>query len=91
MTRYAGRTVRVMHDGPHFKLDLKYDPSTRETSRTWVYVKEKVVEVDCHLTVPKAKSSGEKVSLPDLRNTCHAPSTSSAPTPVPDRPFCTQA
>ena len=63
-TRYANQRMRIMHDGPHFKLDLKYDPVTRETTRTWVYKKEKVVEMDCHLHIPKAKSSGEKVSLP---------------------------
>ena len=60
-TRYAARTVRVMHDGQHFKLDLKYNPATQETTRTWVYTKEKVLEIDCHLYIPKAKSSGEKV------------------------------
>ena len=62
-TRYAGRSIRVMHDGTHFALDVNYDSKTGETTRTWVYKKEKVLEIDCHLRAPKAKSSGEKVSL----------------------------
>lgn len=62
-TRYASRCVPVMHEGLHFTLVLKYDPNTRETTRSWVYKKEKVLEQDQHLRIPKAKSSGEKVRL----------------------------
>ncbi|RDX44732.1 hypothetical protein OH76DRAFT_1359138 [Lentinus brumalis] len=59
-TRYASRRIPVMHEGLHFMLDLQYDAQTRETTRTWVYKKEKVLEQDQHLRIPKAKSSGEK-------------------------------
>ena len=62
--RYAGRRMPVIHDGLHFKLDLQYDPDTRETTRTWVLKKEMVFEVDTHLFIPKAKSTGEKACHP---------------------------
>ena len=91
-TRYAAKTVRVMHEGNHFKLDLKYNPATRETTRSWVYGKEKVLEIDCHLYIPKAKSSGEKVRPiicgARVRRSRLTPSSALA---VPDRSACTQA
>ncbi|KAI0706888.1 hypothetical protein C8T65DRAFT_576920 [Cerioporus squamosus] len=59
-TRYASRRIPVMHEGLHFTLALKYDATTQETTRSWVYKKEKVLEQDQHLRIPKAKSSGEK-------------------------------
>ena len=62
-TRYANRRVPVMHEGLHFTLVLRYDAATRETKRYWVYKKEKVLEQDQHLRLPKAKSSGEKVRV----------------------------
>ncbi|RPD62169.1 hypothetical protein L227DRAFT_610014 [Lentinus tigrinus ALCF2SS1-6] len=62
-TRYANRQVPVMHEGVHFTLVLKYDEKSRETKRTWVYKKEKVLEQDQHLRIPKAKSSGEQFPI----------------------------
>ncbi|KAL1938640.1 hypothetical protein VTO73DRAFT_11455 [Trametes versicolor] len=57
-------TPQMVHDGLHFNLRVSYDPSTRQSTRTWVWEKEQVFVADWHLHLPKAKSTGEKVRLP---------------------------
>ena len=49
-----------MHDSTHFALDVNYD---FKMTRTCAYKKEKVLEIGCRSRTPKAKSSGEKVSV----------------------------
>ncbi|KAI0751661.1 hypothetical protein C8Q80DRAFT_1098018 [Daedaleopsis nitida] len=87
--RYAGRPVEI-HDLQHFRLNLQYDPLTRETTRTWVYQKEKVAEANTHLFMPKAKSSGEKASSLSRPPPCPHPHHLLTPslTPVVGTRYC---
>ncbi|KAI0638865.1 hypothetical protein C8Q77DRAFT_1213602 [Trametes polyzona] len=74
---------KVIHDGAHFNLRVKYDPITHETTRTWVWEQDKVWNADWHLANPKPKTDGEKYpilpSSASVNSSLFAPVAGSSP------------